>query len=124
MSSGKILAIDQGTTNTKALLVDASGTELQMLLADGGASQNDMLMQLQADMLGCPVLRSISTDVTALGTAYLAGLAIGLWNSEDEIEKMVVPHDRFEPQMPAEKRDEMYAGWQEAVARTTFKPMV
>lgn len=97
-----------------------SGTPLKVLLADGGASQNDLLMQFQANIIGCPVLRSSSADVSALGAAYLAGLAIDMWTSLSEIEQLVLPHDRFEPQLSASERDALYTGWQRAVARTTF----
>jgi glycerol kinase len=99
-----------------------SGTPLQTLLADGGASRNDLLMQFQADIIDCPVLRSTSTDISPLGAAFLAGLTVGLWTSEAEIEGLVPPRDRFEPQMSAKRRETLYAGWQEAVARTTFSP--
>jgi glycerol kinase len=99
-----------------------AGTSLQVLLADGGASQNDLLMQFQADILGCPVLRSASSDVSALGAAYLAGLAVGLWASEAEIAGLPRPQDRFEPHMGDTQRAALYAGWQAAVARTVFTP--
>lgn len=99
-----------------------AGTPLQVLLADGGASQNDLLMQFQADILGCPVLRSSSSDVSALGAAYLAGLAVGLWTSEAEIAALPRPHERFEPLMSERQRTALYSGWQAAVARTVFDP--
>jgi glycerol kinase len=99
-----------------------SGTPLQTLLADGGGSRNDLLVQFQADIIGCPVLRSTSTDISPLGAAFLAALAIGLWADETQIEALVPPRDRFEPQMPTEQREALYAGWQEAVARTVFDP--
>lgn len=98
-----------------------SGTELQMLLADGGPSQNDLLMQFQADIIGCPVLPSTSPVVSAIGAAYLAGLAVGQWMSEEEIAGLPRPRKRFEPQMPGLKRAEYYRGWQRAVARTLFE---
>jgi glycerol kinase len=99
-----------------------SGAPLRTLLADGGASRNDLLMQFQADVIGCPVLRSTSTDISPLGAAFLAGLAVGLWADEAEIEDLVPPRDRFEPQMPVERREALYAGWRGAVARTTLDP--
>ncbi|MBN2003846.1 MAG: glycerol kinase [Anaerolineae bacterium] len=99
-----------------------SGAPLQTLLADGGASRNDLLMQFQADILNCPVLRSTSTEISPLGAAFLAGLAVGVWADETEIENLVPPRDRFEPQMSAERRAALYAGWQEAVARTVLDP--
>jgi glycerol kinase len=95
---------------------------LRTILADGGGSRNDLLMQFQADILNCSVLRSRSKDVSPLGAAFLAGLTVGLWTSEAEIEGLVPPRDRFEPQMSAKRRETLYAGWQEAVARTTFSP--
>jgi glycerol kinase len=98
-----------------------SGTPLRTLLADGGGSRNDLLVQFQADMINCPVLRSGSKDVSPLGAAFLAGLATGLWADEAEVETLVPPRDRFEPRMPPKRREVMYAGWQKAVARTVFE---
>lgn len=96
-----------------------AGVNLTVLLADGGASQNNLLMQFQADMLACPVQRNLSTDVSALGAAYLAGLAAGLWPTEAAIADLPRPHDRFEPNAAVD-RGSLYAGWQAAVARTVF----
>jgi glycerol kinase len=95
----------------------ASPAGLSALLADGGGSGNDLLMQFQADILGRPVLRCISPDVSALGAAYLAGLAVGLWKSEEEIAELPRPRDCFEPRLSSSKRDELYAGWRQAVGR-------
>jgi glycerol kinase len=94
-----------------------AGVELKTLLADGGASRNDLLMQFQADMIGCPVLRAAASDVSALGAAYLAGLALGVWQSIDEIDNLPRPRARFEPRMSAAERDERYGGWKAAVRR-------
>ncbi|MBN1876620.1 MAG: glycerol kinase [Anaerolineae bacterium] len=99
-----------------------SGAPLQTLLADGGASRNDLLMQFQADILNCPVLRSTSTEISPLGAAFLAGLTVGVWADETEIESLVPPRDRFEPQMSSDQQEALYAGWRAAVARTTFDP--
>ena len=99
-----------------------AGTDLQVLMADGGASRNDLLMQFQADILDCPILRSTSSDVSARGAAYLAGMATGVWASEAEIAGLPRPQDRFEPQMPPGTRQARYDGWQAAVARTLYKP--
>jgi glycerol kinase len=99
-----------------------AGTDLQVLMADGGASRNDLLMQFQADILDCPILRSTSSDVSARGAAYLAGLAAGVWASEAEVAALPRPQDRFEPQMPPEIRRARYAGWKDAVARTLYRP--
>jgi glycerol kinase len=75
-------------------------------------------MQFQADILARPVLRNRSSDVSALGAAYLAGQAIGLWKSEDEIVQLARPTDLFEPRLPESERAARYAGWQHAVAQT------
>ena len=94
-----------------------AGSSLEFLLADGGASRNDQLMQFQADILGVPVLRSASSDMSALGAAYLAGLAVGSWQSLAEIAALPRKQDRFEPQLEAERRAALVAGWQQAVAK-------
>lgn len=99
-----------------------TGAGLKLLLADGGASSNNSLMQFQADILGCPVRRNLSADVSALGAAYLAGLAIGFWQSEADIAQLLRLHDCFEPQLSPARREELYRGWQHAVARTIFNP--
>jgi glycerol kinase len=72
-------------------------------------------------MLGCPVMRSASPDVSPLGAAFLAGLAAGIWSDEAEIERLVPRRDRFEPRMSVEGREALYAGWRAAVARTVFE---
>jgi glycerol kinase len=102
-------------------LVDAmqadSGARIQELRVDGGAAQNDFLMQFQADVLGCRIVRPVDTETTALGAAYLAGLATGVWESTDEVEQFWRAERVFEPQMSQAQRDELFAGWQRAVAR-------
>jgi glycerol kinase len=103
------------------LMQAEGGHELEVLLADGGATRNDQLMQLQADLLGRPVLRTTSTELSALGAAYLAGLAVGLWTSEEQIASLPRERDRFEPRMPAAERDVLHEGWREAVARARWK---
>jgi glycerol kinase len=94
-----------------------SGIRLQTLRADGGAAANNLLMQLQADLLGVSVQRPTVTETTALGAAYLAGLAVGYWSGLGEITSQWQTDAEFEPIMPAEQRDALYAGWQRAVAR-------
>ena len=84
--------------------------------ADGGAARNDLLMQFQADLLGVPVVRPAVTETTALGAAYLAGLAQGFWSSREEIAALWRAERRFEPGMPAERRAELMARWARAVA--------
>jgi glycerol kinase len=94
-----------------------SGLELQALRVDGGAVRNDFLMQFQADILGVPVQRPAVTETTALGAAYLAGLATGFWASQGQLARQWAVEKAFEPQMSADERDALYAGWQRAVER-------
>jgi glycerol kinase len=100
----------------------SAGQDLDVLLADGGGSSNDFLMQFQADILGRPVLRNKALEISALGAAYLAGLILDFWNSTDDLTALPNALDRFEPQWPASKREAVYEGWQEAVARTLYHP--
>lgn len=83
--------------------------------ADGGAARNDLLMQFQADLLGVPVVRPAVTETTALGAAYLAGLAQGFWSSREEIAALWRAERRFEPGMLVERRAELMARWARAV---------
>ena len=83
--------------------------------ADGGAARNDLLMQFQADLLGVPVVRPAVTETTALGAAYLAGLAEGFWNSREEIESLWRAERRFEPAMAPEMRAALQSRWARAV---------
>ncbi|MGP9468015.1 glycerol kinase GlpK [Halomonas sp. TP35] len=101
----------------KAMQADAD-IALTELRTDGGAISNDFLAQFQADILGVDVLRCEVNETTALGAAYLAGLAVGFWKSRDEIVAQWALERRFEPQMKDEKRDELYAGWKKAVNAT------
>jgi glycerol kinase len=100
----------------EAMTADA-GIRLQALRADGGAAANDLLMQLQADLVGVPVERPAVTETTALGAAYLAGLAVGYWSGLDEIAAQWRIGGQFAPAMDAVQRDALYAGWQRAVER-------
>jgi glycerol kinase len=101
-----------------AMHADA-GLELQSLKVDGGAVANDFLMQLQADILGVQVVRPTVRETTALGAAYAAGLACGLWRSVDELSANWAVDRVFEPQWNAEKREAGYHGWRRAVQRAT-----
>jgi len=94
-----------------------SGIELTELRVDGGASQNDFLMQFQADLLGVPVDRPQLVESTAAGSAYLAGLAVGVWNSPAELGEARRSERRFEPAMAEAERARLYAGWKDAVVR-------
>lgn len=95
-----------------------SGIALQELRVDGGASQNNLLMQFQADILGVPVVRPKVTETTALGAAYLAGLAVGYWKNQEEIAAIWEEESRFEPAMDAAKRDALVENWHRAVERS------
>ncbi len=94
-----------------------SGNRPDALRVDGGAARNDFLCQFQADILGIPVERPATTETTALGAAYLGGLATGFWENEDELGQQRRLARRFEPQMNEARREELYAGWHRAVAR-------
>ncbi|GHF97398.1 glycerol kinase [Deinococcus piscis] len=95
-----------------------SGLELKELRVDGGASRNNLMMQFQADLLGVPVVRPKITETTALGAAYLAGLAVDYWDSTDAIEQGWAVDKVFEPQMSADERQSRMAEWRRAVERS------
>ncbi len=98
-----------------------SGEPLKELRVDGGASANNFLLQFQADILGKRIVRPADVETTALGAAYLAGLATGFFKSLDEIEKFWQAERVFEPAMSAVQRDDLWAGWKRAVARCRFQ---
>jgi glycerol kinase len=99
----------------------ASGGTLKVLLADGGVTRNAQLMQFQADILGVPVQRNNTPELSAMGAAYLAGLAAGVWGSTNEVAILPRSVDRFEPAMAAEERERLYGGWLEALARARLR---
>ncbi|MBO0587874.1 glycerol kinase GlpK [Sporosarcina sp. E16_8] len=92
-----------------------SGISLKMLRVDGGAVENDFLMQFQADLLNVPVERPLISETTALGAAYLAGLAVGFWTDRSEISAHWNLDRPFEPKMEQQQRQDLYTGWQKAV---------
>jgi glycerol kinase len=94
-----------------------AGRALEELRVDGGAAQNNLLMQLQADLLGAPVVRPRITETTALGAAYLAGLATGFWPSTAVLEHHWQIERRFEPRMPAAEVERLRSGWRDAIRR-------
>ena len=100
----------------------ASVGELTVLMVDGGVTRNEQLMQFQADILGVPVQRNNTAELSAMGAAYLAGLATGVWASTQAIAALPRSVDRFEPTMPDDARARLRSGWQEAVARSTLRP--
>ena len=95
-----------------------SGVPLTELKVDGGMTVNETLMQFQADMLGVPVIRPVVNETTALGAAYAAGLAVGLWSGLDQLRANWAQARRWEPAMDPAERDRQYACWKKAVTRT------
>jgi len=95
-----------------------SGVRLTSLKVDGGMVQNELLMQFQADILGVPVVRPRIAETTALGAAYAAGLAIGLWQSTEELRAQWIAEREWAPAMPAETRASLLRGWRKAIQRS------
>jgi glycerol kinase len=100
-----------------AMQADA-GIEVKELRVDGGATANNLLMQFQSDILNTKVIRPKITETTALGAAYLAGLAVGYWKNMDEISTQWQVEKVFEPSMSSDKKDELIRGWERAVNAT------
>ena len=92
-----------------------SGISIKELRVDGGATANNLLMQFQSDILNTKVVRPTITETTALGAAYLAGLAVGYWKSIDELQQQWKIEKTFSPGISEEKRNELIEGWQQAV---------
>ncbi|UCH86537.1 MAG: glycerol kinase GlpK [Dehalococcoidia bacterium] len=134
LARGAIVGISRGTT--RAHLVRATleaiafqtrdvietmesecGLTLPELRVDGGAAANDLLMQIQADILGREVVRPAVTETTALGAAYLAGLAVGFWQGQDDLAGKWRVDKRFQPRMDTSQREELYQGWKRAIER-------
>ena len=108
-------AIAYQTNDVLQAMVEDSGLSLTELKVDGGACRNNFLMQFQADIINCAVKRPAITETTALGVAYLAGLAVGYWNSKEEIAQRWHVEQQFVPEMEAEVREENCRGWRKAV---------
>jgi glycerol kinase len=132
---GTIVGLTRGTTRAhiaraaldsialqSAELLEAmhqdSGLDLSEMRVDGGACRDDLLMQIQADVLGVPVVRPRITETTALGAAYLAGLAVGFWSSVEEIGRQWQMERRFAPACSADERAAKLAAWRRAVERS------
>jgi glycerol kinase len=132
---GTIIGITRGTTKAhmaraalesmcyqtrdavEAMAAD-SGIEIPTFKADGGAAANRWMMQFQADILGVPVEVPETLETTALGAAYLAGLATGFWQDKEELKNRWRLRRRYEPQMGEEERERLYSRWQQAVERS------
>jgi glycerol kinase len=136
---GAILGITRGTTRAHIARATLEGIALQVvevaeamqadsgialteLRVDGGASSNDLLMQIQADLLGVPIVRPVDVETTALGAAYLAGLGSGVWTSLRDIERIWAEDRRFEPAIPPSERENRLNDWKAAVARIRTHP--
>jgi len=131
---GAILGITRGTTSAHIVraalesiayqtrdvlecMEEDSGMRLKELRVDGGAAANDFLMQFQADILGVPVVIQETTETTALGVAYLAGLAVGFWRDQEEIAANYKVKKKFIPRMNSKQRESLYQRWKTAVER-------
>ncbi|MBM3149459.1 MAG: glycerol kinase, partial [Chloroflexi bacterium] len=131
---GTIVGITRGTTRghvARATLeaiayqvrdvVEAMCSEanlnIPMLRVDGGGTANALLMQFQADILGVPIQRAAIAETTALGAAYLAGLAVDVWQNTTQIAKQWHASETYEPKMPADQKEKLYADWKRAVER-------
>ena len=111
-------AIAYQMTDLLEAMMQDSHIELSELRVDGGASVSDIMMQIQADLIRTSVNRPQMVETTAIGAAYLAGLAVGFWKSTDEISKIRKVDKVFEPKMITDERDRLYKGWLRAVERS------
>jgi glycerol kinase len=105
------------TRDVLECMEEDSGTELKELRVDGGAAANEFLMQFQADILGVPVVIQATTETTALGAAYLAGLAVGFWKDQQQIAANYRVKRKFIPRMSSKQRESLYRKWKMAVER-------
>jgi glycerol kinase len=106
------------TRDLVAAMESDAGAPISELRVDGGAAVNNFLMQFQADILDRPIVRPVDVETTALGAAYLAGLATGFWKDEREVENFWRAERCFQPSMAGSQRESLLAGWQEAVGRS------
>lgn len=94
------------------------GINISVLKVDGGAAMNSLLMQFQADILGIEIARAQNLETTALGAAFLAGLAVGFWNDLNELKELNAVGQSFQPTMNEARKEKLYKGWKKAVAAT------
>ena len=106
------------TRDVLEAMQEDSGIELNGLKVDGGATANNFLMEFQSDILGKTVRRPTVLETTALGAAYLAGLAVGVWETKEEIKNSWILDREFSPTMEEDLREEKYAKWKKAVERS------
>ena len=113
-------AIAYQTKDVVDTMVKDTQLPLTALTVNGGASRNNFMMQFQADILQTPIKRAAMEETTALGAAFLAGLAVDFWEDQDELRKLSRIGDRFDPQMDPQKAADLYRGWQRAIAAAQF----
>ena len=113
-------AIAYQTRDVVDTMVKDTQLPLSALTVNGGASRNDFLMQFQADILQVPIKRAAMEETTALGAAFLAGLAVDFWEDQDELRKLSKIGDEFAPLMSKEEADRIYGGWQQAIKAAQF----
>jgi glycerol kinase len=106
------------TRDVLQIMQEEAGLALTTLKVDGGAAANAMLLQFQADLLGVPVRRPVVAETTALGAAYLAGLAVGYWDGLDDVRRNWALDREFAPERSRSEMDDLYAGWTKAVSRS------
>ena len=99
-------------------MINDVGYDINCIKVDGGASRNNFLMQFQSDLVGKKVIKPIITETTALGAAYLAGLAVGYWSDKEEIAKLWFASEEFEPTISEERRNKYHKKWKRAVERS------
>ncbi len=116
-SAHLVRAALEAVAHQVADVLEALPADVDVLRADGGASANAFLMQLQADLIGCPVEVAADADATATGAAALAGLAVGTWSGTDELASLIRRGARYEPRMGAEEVAQRRADWHDAVRR-------
>jgi len=117
-------AIAYQTRDVVAAMTAEAGLEIPALRVDGGGTDNGFLMQFQADILGIPIEVAATRETTALGVAYLAGLALGQWRDTDEIARQWRPGGSYQPEMSADRREALYSGWRRAVAHVRGVPQM
>ncbi|PTM26745.1 glycerol kinase GlpK [Limosilactobacillus reuteri] len=113
-------AIAYQTKDVVDTMVKDTQLPLTALTVNGGASRNNFMMQFQADILQTPIKRAAMEETTALGAAFLAGLAVDFWEDQDELRNLSRIGDRFDPQMDPQKAADLYRGWQRAIAAAQF----
>ncbi len=106
------------TRDVLEAMINDVGYDINCIKVDGGASRNNFLMQFQSDLVGKKVIKPIITETTALGAAYLAGLAVGYWSDKEEIAKLWFASEEFEPTISEERRNKYHKKWKKAVERS------